>query len=49
VAEVATEVAAGAIVAGAVGPDLLLWNWSCTATSLKLLLLVRLWAYFLHL
>ena len=46
-AEVAAEVAA--VVAAAVGPDLLLWNWSRTATSLKLLLLVRLWAYFLHL
>ena len=47
-AEVAAEVAA-VVAAAAVGPDLLLWNWSRTATSLKLLLLVRLWAYFLHL
>ena len=41
-AEVAAEVAAGVVVTAFVGPDLLLWNWSRTATSLKLLLLVRL-------
>ena len=48
-AEVATEVASAVVAATEVGPDLLLWNWSFTATNLKLLVLVRLWAYFLHL
>ena len=40
-AEVTADVVA-VVVAASVGPDLLLWNWSRTATSLKLLLLVRL-------